>query len=110
MSVTPTVFVVGFVTDGDTGGFEWRPERASAESVRQQWVREGDADITEVKAIEIPFELLGDRAAITDWLDNNSELWEPTYGEGRSTPCPDCDGSLMVGEIDDRKPCPRCQS
>lgn len=78
------VFVVGFVTNGGTGGFEWRPERAAAESVRAQWVREGDADITEVKEIEVPPTCLGSREAITNWLDENSELWEPTYGEGRT--------------------------
>lgn len=74
------VFVVGFVTAGGTGGFEWRTERAPAEAIRTQWLGEGDHDdVSKVREIEVPD--LPTRALITAWLDSVPDLWEPKEGE-----------------------------
>ena len=82
MSAGKTVFVVGFVTEGGVGGFEWRNERAPAESIRTQWLGEGASDdVSEVRAIEVPPEEGDTPGAITEYLDANADLWEPKEGE-----------------------------
>lgn len=85
------VYVVGFVTDGDEGGYEWRLDRENAETIRSGWIAKGDADVSEV--VEVATADLGHRhypkgiaawkRAITEALDERPDLWEPTHGQNR---------------------------
>ncbi len=75
------IFLTGFVTDGGTGGFEWRVDRGEVEALRAKWIEEGDADVSTVREVARPE---GDGEAITKALDEQPELWEPRKGEGRS--------------------------
>lgn len=81
-----TIYVAGFVTDGGIGGFEWNSERAEVETIRARWVDEGSADLSPIRAVEVPPEDGVSVEAVTIWLNANSELWEPEYGEGRPEP------------------------
>lgn len=78
-----TVHLFGFVTDGGTGGFEWRWNREDAEKVRASMFGDRvDADVTEVREIGIGVLAL-DAEAITDMLSDQPDVWEPKLGEGR---------------------------
>lgn len=79
---TVEVLVVGFVTDGGTGGFEWRPEkdRSELETFRAAWIKDGDSDVSALRKIEVP---VTTRKGITAYIDANAALWEPEPGEGR---------------------------
>ena len=75
------VYVVGFVSDGDVGGFEWRHTYESAKVFQQSLMRDGTYDISDVETYE-PSHVYPD--AITRELDMLPGLWEPAYGQNRT--------------------------
>lgn len=77
------VFIAGFVTDSGTGGFEWRTEREILVTARERWIADEDADVSEIKEVRIPDGIGAYADAITAYLDECPEFWEPRKGEGR---------------------------
>ncbi len=73
-SRTRTVHIVGFVTAGGTGGFEWRDTEPEALAALAG-LEFTPADDATVRAIDVPSRLRGDQ--LTRWLDRRPELWEP---------------------------------
>ena len=80
------IFVVGFVTDSGTGGFEWDTDKARIVAYRDQLVADGDCDVSAV--LDVTLEQLNldgqhTNEAVTDAL-NQWPVWEPAEGEGRT--------------------------
>lgn len=75
------VYVVGFVTDGGTGGFDWNVDRETAEGIRKV-LATPDTDVTEVLTVVLPGDL-DYPVGVTDFLSDNPEVWEPVPGSGR---------------------------
>ena len=81
------LYVCGFVTDGGTGGFEWDLDRGKIVAFQQEWMGDGDCDVSDVQEITVSQLQLarGDYTAeaITDAVDAWAELWEPAEGQNR---------------------------
>jgi len=91
-AVPERVYVVGFVTDSGTGGFEWRYDRADADELFARWVAEGEQDVSDVQEVALA-QLLGaqpdatpDPDTVTAALNERPELWEPGEGQNRAVP------------------------
>lgn len=70
-----TIYLVGAVLPGSSGGFEWRETRPEAEQARTGSFDPAAELVTPVRAVQVPADL--DSEAVTDWLDARPELWEP---------------------------------
>lgn len=95
-STDTTIYVAGFVTDGGTGGFEWRYDRSEVQALQSQWIADGDSDVSDVNEVTLDqLALDGNHTAeaVTDALNAYAEAWEPTHGQNRTTPAPPRDES-----------------
>jgi hypothetical protein len=73
-----TVYVVGFVTPGSSGGFDWRIGRQEVETIREHWLGVEGEEVSEVRAVEVPFAApLNSIEDVTNWIEARHELWEP---------------------------------
>jgi hypothetical protein len=81
------IYVVGCVTDGGVGAFEWDYDRVRIDQVWELWLARQDADVSEVKAYSLDDLGLANIAPsadqVTGALSASPEMWEPLEGEGR---------------------------
>lgn len=87
MNQTHTIYVVGFVTDNDSDGYEWSYDHAPVATKQEEWISAGDADVSNVQEVDLDQLALvtGDTTeeSITDALSEASHLWTPDYGQNR---------------------------
>jgi hypothetical protein len=95
-----TIYVAAFCprTDGEhessTGGFVWRKSCREAAEELQGWIDEDLAkhdSLTSdyvLRALRVPDEVdaTGSAGAVSDWLDDNRELWETHEQDGAARP------------------------
>jgi len=77
------IFVIGFVSHGGVGGFEWRTTTEAIADARLSLKAEGD-EFSDPLELDTVTDLglaadITDRDAITEALDEQPELWNPTH-------------------------------
>lgn len=84
---THTIYVIGFVTDNESDGFEWSHASAPVAAKQEEWISAGGADVSNVQEVDLDQLALvtGDTTeeSITDALSEAPHLWTPDYGQNR---------------------------